>query len=67
MPLWEKRRIFAAGGSLAVTLPRGWLDYFGVKAGDRVEIVANGALVIRPIRSPEAEGMLQVQVPQRHG
>lgn len=51
MPLLERRRIYAAGGSLAITLPRGWLAYFGIKAGDEVEIVANGKLVIRPTKS----------------
>lgn len=51
----ERRRIYKAGSSLALTLPRGWLAYFGLKAGDEVEIVANGKLVIRPIRSPEVE------------
>ena len=61
MPLLEKRKIYAAGSSLAVTLPKGWLNYFGIKAGDEVEIVANGNLVIRPIRLPEAEGTEQVR------
>jgi bifunctional DNA-binding transcriptional regulator/antitoxin component of YhaV-PrlF toxin-antitoxin module len=55
VPLLEKRKIHAAGGSLAVTLPRGWLNYFGIKAGDVVEVVANGTLVIRPIPSSEVE------------
>ena len=48
MPLLETRRIYAAGRSLAITLPRGWLAYFGPKAGDEVEIVANGKLTINP-------------------
>ena len=55
MPLLERRRIYAAGGSLAITLPKGWLAYFGIKAGDEVEIVANGKLVIRPAVSPKNE------------
>jgi len=61
MPLLEKRRIYAAGGSLAVTLPKGWLKYFGIKAGDEVEIVANDNLVIRPVLSPGIEGIGQVR------
>ncbi len=60
MPLLEKRKIHASGGSLAVTLPRGWLNYFGIKAGDEVEIVANGYLVIRPIRLPEVDEKAEV-------
>lgn len=55
MPLLEIRRIHAAGGSLAITLPKGWLAYFGLKAGDKVELVANGALVIRPIKTDDSD------------
>ena len=48
MPLLETRRIYATGRSLAITLPRGRLAYVGLKAGDEVEIVANGKLTINP-------------------
>ncbi len=50
MPSLETRRIHAAGRSLAITLPPGWLRYFRLKAGDEVQIVANGELSIRPIQ-----------------
>ena len=60
MPLLETRKIYAAGNSLAVTLPRGWLRYFGIKAGDEVEVIANGNLVIRPIRSPGVDEKAEV-------
>ena len=50
MPILEKRRVYAAGRSLAITLPKGWLAYFGIKAGDFVQIVADDELVIRPER-----------------
>ena len=53
MPILEFRRVYAAGRSLAITLPRGWLDYFGIKAGDEVQIVANGKLVIQPTKAQE--------------
>jgi antitoxin component of MazEF toxin-antitoxin module len=56
MPLLENRKIYAAGRSLAITLPRGWLSYFGLKAGDEVQIVANGELVIRPLRRADTQG-----------
>ena len=64
MPLLENRRIYAAGKSLAVTLPKGWLRYFGIKAGDEVEIVANGDLIIHPLQSAEekAKGKPMEQV-----
>jgi antitoxin component of MazEF toxin-antitoxin module len=55
MPSLENRKIYAAGRSLAITLPKGWLSYFGLKAGDEVQIVANGELVIRPFPRDWAE------------
>jgi bifunctional DNA-binding transcriptional regulator/antitoxin component of YhaV-PrlF toxin-antitoxin module len=50
MPLREFRKIHSTGGSLAITLPLGWLRYFKLMAGDEVEIIANGELRIRPIK-----------------
>ena len=49
MPLLEIRKIHAAGRSLAITLPPGWLRYLGPKAGDQVEVVVDENIVIRPI------------------
>ncbi|HZA25152.1 MAG TPA: AbrB/MazE/SpoVT family DNA-binding domain-containing protein [Dehalococcoidia bacterium] len=54
MPILETRRIYAAGRSLAIILPKGWFNYFGLKAGDAVEIVADGNLVIRPVQKAKA-------------
>ncbi len=49
MPIIEERRIYQSSkSSFAITLPRGWLKYFELKAGDKVEVEANGELVIRP-------------------
>jgi len=53
MPIIEHRRIYAAGHSLAITLPKGWLAYFNIKAGDKVQVIANGKLTISPERSTE--------------
>ncbi len=30
-----------------VTLPKGWLRYMGIKAGDKVEVITNGEIIIR--------------------
>ena len=49
MPILENRRIYQAGSSLAVTLPKGWLRFFGIEAGDFVEVVAGNEIIIRPI------------------
>ena len=48
MPIIERRRIYAAGHSLAITLPKGWLAYFDIKAGDTVQVIANGEITISP-------------------
>ncbi len=49
MPIFEERMIYRVGkSSLAITLPQNWLKYFGLTAGDTVEITGNGDLTIRP-------------------
>lgn len=49
MPIFEERMIFHVGkSSLVVTLPLNWLRYFGLAAGDTVEITGNGDLRISP-------------------
>ncbi len=46
----EVRTVSKVGGSsLMVTLPKGWLRYMGIKAGDTVEVITNGEVIIRPI------------------
>ena len=47
MPILVERSLFKTGDSLAVTLPKAWLEYFRLRAGDQVEIVANDELTIR--------------------
>jgi len=47
MPIFEERTIYKVGkSSLAITLPQNWLKYFGLGAGDTVEITGNGDLTI---------------------
>ncbi len=49
MPISEERMIYRVGkSSLAITLPQNWLRYFGLAAGDTVEITDNGDLTIHP-------------------
>ena len=44
----EERTVLKVGGSsLMVTLPKGWLRYMGIKAGDKVDIITNGEIIIR--------------------
>jgi phosphate uptake regulator len=57
MPIFEERMIYRVGrSSLAITLPRNWLNYFGLKAGDIVAITANGELIIHPGKRQANDG-----------
>ena len=58
MPHLENRKIIKVGEtSCAVILPKAWLRYFNLKNGDRVEIISNSDIIIRPIKkiSQDAE------------
>lgn len=51
MPTKEIRKIIKIGtGSLGLTLPKPWCQYFGLNATDHVELIANGKIVITPIK-----------------
>lgn len=64
MPIFEERMIYKVGrSSLAITLPRNWLKYFGLGAGDIVEITGNGDLIIRPRK--KAESTAPVKTPSQ--
>ncbi len=48
MPIKVKRGLFKVGEySLAVILPKPWVDYYELKPGDTVEIIADDDLTIR--------------------
>jgi len=48
MPIKVERTIFKIGeGGFAVTLPKAWINYYQLKPGDKVEIIANDDLTIR--------------------
>ena len=54
MPISEERMIYRVGkSSLAITLPRNWLRYFGLGAGDTVVITGNRDLTIHPRKKHE--------------
>jgi bifunctional DNA-binding transcriptional regulator/antitoxin component of YhaV-PrlF toxin-antitoxin module len=51
MPTLTLRKLIKFGdGGVVVTVPRGWVRYYGLKAGDRLEVIADGELRIRPVR-----------------
>lgn len=66
MPTLDKRSVIDLGqGSYVITLPKAWLRYFGIKPGDKLEVIANGELVIRP---PNRRGSRSDQNhPKEHG
>lgn len=48
MPIKVERILFRVGeGSLAVTLPKAWVVYNRLKPGDKVEVIANGGVLIK--------------------
>ena len=51
MPTLTRRKLIAMGdGGLVVTVPKAWRDYYGLKAGDVVVVIADGELRISPPR-----------------
>jgi bifunctional DNA-binding transcriptional regulator/antitoxin component of YhaV-PrlF toxin-antitoxin module len=49
-PQTENRKIIRIGKtSLGVILPKAWLRYFAIKAGDKVEVTSNGQVTIKPL------------------
>ena len=56
MPIMVERTLFKIGeGGFAVTLPKAWIRYYGLKPGDKVEIIANKDLTIR-VKDKGCEG-----------
>lgn len=47
--LTERKLMPMGGGSLVVTLPKGWVRFYQLKPGDKVAIIANDEILIRPI------------------
>ena len=51
MPYLMQRKLIKLGRStLAITIPKLWVDHMKLKAGDKVEMVINKKLIIRPIK-----------------
>lgn len=49
----EERTVSRVGsGSLMVTLPRGWLRFHHLKAGDKVDVISGRNLRIRVRKGP---------------
>lgn len=51
MPQKENRKIVRIGKtSLGVILPRAWLRFFDLDAGDEIEIISNGKVTVKPLK-----------------
>lgn len=48
MPSVNVRKLIAIGGSLLVTLPKGWCRFNGLRPGDKVLVTTNGDLRVSP-------------------
>lgn len=46
--LVQRKLIPMGAGGLVVVIPRAWARYYDLRAGDKVEVITNGKLVIRP-------------------
>ncbi len=46
MPTKEERKIIDIGGARYVSLPRGWLEFHGLKAGDSLCVFADDLLFL---------------------
>ena len=67
MPIFEERMIYRVGkSSLAITLPQNWLKYFGLTAGDSVQVTGNGDLTIRPHKRQENAEVTREDKIQNH-
>ena len=55
MPIQVERILFRIGeGSLAVTLPKAWVIYNGLKPGDTVEVIVNDGVTVHIKEKPGA-------------
>ena len=56
MPHMEFRKIIKVGeSSFAVILPKSWLRYFDLDNDDKVEVISNSDVVIRPLKSTKEQ------------
>ena len=52
--VFERSVLNISGGeSFAIVLPIQWVRYYGIKPGDKLEVIANGELRIRPLPKGE--------------
>lgn len=56
MPTLTLRKLIRFGDDgLVITIPRSWVRYYGLKAGDQLQVIADGELVIRLLKQETTE------------
>ena len=56
MPTLTERSVIDMGqGSYIITLPKAWIRYFGIKPGDKLEVITNDDLIIKPVKMGRAK------------
>jgi phosphate uptake regulator len=54
MPIKTKRKVIRLGAhSYIVSLPLGWVEYYGIKKGDKLQLIADSSLIIK---APKGRG-----------
>jgi len=62
MPTLTKRSLIKFGDNgLVLTIPKAWIDYYQLKPGDKLEVIANGKLTIRPLKKSET---IEINLPR---
>jgi AbrB family looped-hinge helix DNA binding protein len=57
MQIKVERTLFKIGeGGFAVTLPKAWINYYDLKPGDKVEVIADSEIIIRVKKEREDQG-----------
>lgn len=57
MPTETVRSIIDLGqGSVVITLPKAWVRYHRLRPGDKVLVVTNGKLVVKPLKRGKGDG-----------
>ncbi|MBA7613699.1 hypothetical protein ES703_20955 [subsurface metagenome] len=62
MPAKVYRKILKLGDSKVAVLPPDWLRYYGMKAGDRVEVLYNTLVLIKPIGLKVDQDLLRKEI-----
>lgn len=46
-------------GGLVVVIPKAWARSYGLQPGDKVVVIANGKLVVKPLKRRKGNGQPQ--------